>query len=83
MVCYLGIDIGTHESKGVLADYRGKILAMEVIGHDVDNPQPGMVFSGCGYNLVGRFLPPLPLADGQRPGVGIGNQMCGIVGSGL
>ncbi|MFR0986127.1 MAG: FGGY family carbohydrate kinase [Frisingicoccus sp.] len=41
MVCYLGIDIGTHESKGVLADYRGKILAMEVIGHDVDNPQPG------------------------------------------
>ena len=41
MACYLGIDIGTHESKGVLVDHRGKILAMEVIGHDVDNPQPG------------------------------------------
>lgn len=44
MACYLGIDIGTHESKGVLVDHRGKILAMEVIGHDVDNPQPG-----CGF----------------------------------
>ncbi len=41
MACYLGIDIGTRESKGVLVDHRGKILAMEVIGHDVDNPRPG------------------------------------------
>ena len=41
MSCYLGIDIGTRESKGVLVDGKGKILAMEAIGHAVDNPQPG------------------------------------------
>ena len=28
MACYLGIDIGTRESKGVLVDHQGKILAM-------------------------------------------------------
>ncbi len=41
MKCYLGIDIGTRESKGVLVDGKGKILALEAIGHAVDNPQPG------------------------------------------
>ncbi len=41
MACYLGIDVGTRESKGVLIDEKGKILAMEVIGHAVDNPRPG------------------------------------------
>ena len=41
MAYYLGIDIGTRESKGVLIAAKGEILAMEVIEHSVDNPQPG------------------------------------------
>ena len=41
MAVYLGIDIGTRESKGVLIDERGKMAAMEVVGHGVDNPQAG------------------------------------------
>ena len=41
MAAYLGIDIGTRESKGVLIDDKGKIIAMEVVGHGVDNPRPG------------------------------------------
>ena len=35
MAAYLGIDIGTRESKGVLIDDKGKIIAMEVVGHGV------------------------------------------------
>lgn len=41
MACYLGIDIGTRESKGVLITETGEILAMEAVEHGIDNPQPG------------------------------------------
>ena len=38
---YLGIDIGTGESKGVLIDSEGKICVTSVTSHCVNNPQPG------------------------------------------
>jgi xylulokinase len=41
MACYMGIDIGTRESKGVLMNEQGELLAVEVTGHGVDNPKPG------------------------------------------
>ncbi len=41
MTYYLGIDIGTRESKGVLIDENGQILEMAVTSHSVDHPQAG------------------------------------------
>lgn len=41
MAYYLGIDIGTRESKGVLIDGEGKIVQMAVTAHGLDNPRPG------------------------------------------
>lgn len=41
MSYYLGIDIGTFESKGVLVDADGKIVAQAARGHDMQVPQPG------------------------------------------
>ena len=41
MSCYLGIDIGTFESKGVLVDGDGVVLAMAAKPHKMLVPQPG------------------------------------------
>lgn len=38
---FMGIDIGSNESKGVLIDSDCKIVAEQVIAHSMDNPQPG------------------------------------------
>jgi len=37
----LGVDIGTFESKGVLADHAGNIIAMTSTPHEMIVPQPG------------------------------------------
>ncbi len=37
---YMGIDIGTHESKGVLIDDDCRIVCCEVASHGVENPKP-------------------------------------------
>lgn len=37
---YLGIDIGTFSSKGVVVDSCGKIIAEESVPHDMESPQP-------------------------------------------
>ena len=39
----IGIDIGTYESKGVLTDTTGRVIAQAVIGHELSIPQPGWV----------------------------------------
>lgn len=39
--CFLGIDIGTGSSKGVIADIDGRILAEASVPHDMQMPQPG------------------------------------------
>lgn len=41
MAYYLGIDIGTRESKGVLMDGEGKIVQMAAASHGLDNPRTG------------------------------------------
>ena len=38
---YLGIDIGTYESKGVLVDIKGKIIAQSSKKHELIVPQKG------------------------------------------
>ncbi len=38
---YLGIDIGTNESKGVLIDRDCQVVAFASVPHEMKNPQPG------------------------------------------
>lgn len=39
----LGVDIGSHESKGVLTDTTGKVVAQHVLKHEMQYPKPGFV----------------------------------------
>ncbi|MBI9109004.1 MAG: FGGY-family carbohydrate kinase [Spirochaetales bacterium] len=39
--CFLGIDIGTGSSKGVITDIDGKILSQASVPHELDMPRPG------------------------------------------
>lgn len=41
MALYLGIDIGTSASKGVLIDDRCNIVCQASCGHETDNPCDG------------------------------------------
>ncbi|MGN0136451.1 FGGY-family carbohydrate kinase [Anaerotignum sp.] len=41
MAYYLGIDIGTRESKGVLIDEDGRICWQAAVGHGLAHPRPG------------------------------------------
>lgn len=38
---YLGVDIGTYSSKGVLVNQHGEVIAEHVIAHRLDVPQEG------------------------------------------
>ncbi len=38
---YLGVDIGTFESKGILSDEEGRIIASSARPHRMLVPQPG------------------------------------------
>lgn len=41
--CFIGVDIGTSSSKGVLVSATGSILGSVVFEHEVQRPQPGWV----------------------------------------
>jgi xylulokinase len=38
---YMGIDIGTFETKGVIINYNGEIIASHIVKHDIEKPQEG------------------------------------------
>ena len=38
---YLGIDIGTYESKGVLTDCKGSVYCQAAVKHELCIPKPG------------------------------------------
>ena len=38
---FMGIDVGTNETKAVLIDEKCEIVAFASCGHDLLNPQPG------------------------------------------
>ena len=38
---YLGVDVGTSSTKGVLVDHAGTVIAQTGRQHRVDNPRPG------------------------------------------
>lgn len=39
--CFMGIDVGTYESKGVLIDSDCRIICQASQKHGLENPQPG------------------------------------------
>lgn len=39
---YLGVDVGTSSTKGVVADGEGTVLARASVGHETASPAPGM-----------------------------------------
>lgn len=41
MKCFIGIDIGTFDSKGILIDEKGTILASSNSPHEMEIPEPG------------------------------------------
>ncbi|MDN5918276.1 MAG: FGGY-family carbohydrate kinase [Pseudonocardia sp.] len=73
---YLGVDIGTSGSKGVLVDGRGTILARQDLPHETSYPRPGWVEHDAETvwwadftTLVRRLL---DAAGGRRPaGLGV------------
>ena len=52
---YLGIDIGTFESKGVLSDEEGRIVASAARPHRMLVPQPGWAEHDADQNWWGEF----------------------------
>ena len=38
---FLGIDVGTYSSKGVLTDESGKVVSRAVTHYGMENPEPG------------------------------------------
>ena len=37
---FLGIDIGTYSTKGVIIDNNGKVIFSHQVSHTLDNPKP-------------------------------------------
>lgn len=40
-ICFMGIDVGTSETKGLIMDGQCQIVAQYSVRHEVENPQPG------------------------------------------
>ena len=53
---FLGIDIGTFSSKGVLVGEDGRVKARASVPHTMENPAPGYFEQDAEQILVGRFL---------------------------
>ncbi|MEO6608609.1 MAG: FGGY-family carbohydrate kinase [Aestuariivirga sp.] len=67
MKCYLGIDIGTFESKGVLVDDQGHILASAARPHKMQVPQAGWAEHDAEEDWWGdfKFLSQKLIADSK------------------
>lgn len=52
----LGIDIGTYESKGVIADAQGRIIASASRGHEMIIPRPGWAEHRADEDWWGDFI---------------------------
>jgi xylulokinase len=54
--CLIGIDIGSYESKGVLSDTRGHVLAKAAIKHELQFLKPGFVEQDVEKVWWGEFV---------------------------
>lgn len=60
MTYYLGIDIGTGESKGVLIDSDCNVVCSVACSHETRNPRPGWFEHDAEQVWWGGFLQALP-----------------------
>jgi xylulokinase len=56
MTCFLGVDIGTFESKGVLVDASGRIIAQAARPHQMIVPRPGWAEHRANEDWWGDFV---------------------------
>lgn len=56
MTCTLGVDIGTYESKGVLVDAKGVIIASASHSHQMTVPRPGWAEHDADQDWWGDFV---------------------------
>lgn len=54
--CLMGIDIGSYESKGVLTDTKGKVLAKAALKHELQFLKPGFVEQDVEAVWWGEFV---------------------------
>jgi xylulokinase len=54
--CFLGIDIGTGSSKGVIVDIEGNVLCQASVPHEMSMPQPGWYEQDADRIWWGDFL---------------------------
>ena len=54
--CLIGIDIGSYESKGVLSDTSGKVLAKAALKHELQFLRPGFVEQDVEAVWWGEFV---------------------------
>ena len=79
---FMGVDIGTHETKGILIDETFRPVAEHAVPHRIENPQPGLYemdariwwsdFCQVTRALIGKAaVGPIPIA-----GVGVSVMGC-------
>lgn len=54
--CFLGVDIGTSSTKGVLVDERGAVVASAQRAHVTSNPRPGWYEHDAAQTWWGEFV---------------------------
>lgn len=68
---FLGIDVGTYSSKGILTDVTGRIVDEAVVQHDMDVPEPGWAeqdADGVWWNDVVELCHELVVRASRDPG---------------
>ena len=53
---YLGIDVGTFETKGVLVNEAYEVVATHSAKHEMEKPAAQPLRAGCRGRVVARFL---------------------------
>lgn len=74
---YMGIDVGTNESKGVLIDGECRILCSETVSHGVENPKPNYYEQDAEAVWWGDFC---RLSNALLKKSGVGAENVGAVG---
>ena len=67
---FIGVDVGTYESKGVITDLHGHIIASRTMKHTLSVPRPGWAEhdpEGVWWNDVCAIIRGLLQTDGVSP----------------
>jgi xylulokinase len=67
----LGVDVGTHSTKGVLVTQDGQVVAQGAVEHDVSRPRPGWAehdADAVWWNDVSQVIPRLLNEASAQPG---------------